>query len=150
MSISKVLYNSNSHEWETPKSLFNSLNAEFNFDIDVCATKGNTKCSKYFTKEESALEQEWTGVCWMNPPYGRGIIKWVKKAYESSLKGSTVVCLLPARTDTIWWHEYCEKVSKVRDIRFIKRRLRFGNAKGEALFPSVIVIFRAKEIKTSK
>jgi phage N-6-adenine-methyltransferase len=144
MSINKGLYSSNTYEWETPQALFNVLKNEFKLDFDVCATKENAKCSNYFTIKEDGLQQDWRGNCWMNPPYGRGIKKWVKKAYESSLNGATVVCLLPARTDTIWWHEYCEKVDK-RDIRFIKGRLRFGNSKDNAPFPSVIVIFRRKD-----
>ena len=83
MSINKGLFSSNTYEWETPKAFFNKLNIEFNFDIDVCATKENTKCPKYYTILEDGLKQDWKGTCWMNPPYGRFINNWVKKAYES-------------------------------------------------------------------
>lgn len=127
--------------WETPQHVFNELNKEFQFDIDVCAVKENAKCAVFFSPEIDGLKQEWKGTCWMNPPYGRQIHLWVKKAYESSLKdGVTVVCLLPARTDTKWWHDYCMK----GEIRFIKGRLKFGDGKNSAPFPSAIVIFGEK------
>ena len=144
MSVNRVMFSSKTDLWETPQHLFNELNTEFNFEIDVCALPENAKCKKYFTPEEDGLQQEWKGTCWMNPPYGRQISKWVKKAYESSLKGATVVCLLPARTDTKWWHEYCMK----GEIRFIRGRLKFGDAKNSAPFPSAIVIFRGKKKTT--
>ena len=127
--------------WETPQHVFDELNQEFRFDIDVCATKENAKCATFFSPEMDGLKQEWEGTCWMNPPYGRAIGDWVKKAYESSLKnGVTVVCLLPARTDTKWWHDYCMK----GEIRFIKGRLKFEGGKNSAPFPSAIVIFGEK------
>ena len=127
--------------WETPQHVFDELNQEFRFDIDVCATKKNTKCATFFSPEMDGLKQEWEGTCWMNPPYGRAIGDWVKKAYESSLKnGVTVVCLLPARTDTKWWHDYCMR----GEIRFIKGRLKFEGGKNSAPFPSAIVIFGEK------
>ena len=132
------MFSSKNTTWETPQWLFNQLDKEFNFELDVCATDDNAKCSKYFTPQENGLKQKWEGICWMNPPYGREIGAWVKKAYESSLEGATVVCLLPARTDTKWWHEYCMKAS---EIRFIKGRLKFGNSKNSAPFPSAIVVF---------
>ena len=134
--INKGMYSSNTFMWETPKELFEKLNKEFNFDVDVCATKENAKCKKFYTPEENGLQQDWTGTCWMNPPYGKEISKWVKKAYESK---ATVVCLLPARTDTRWFHEYIYKKS---EIRFIKGRIKFSNSKNYAPFPSMIVIFR--------
>ena len=142
MNINKGLFTSNTGEWETPQGLFDKLNKEFSFNLDVCATDENTKCSCYWTKEQDGLKQEWRGTCWMNPPYGREIGRWVKKAYEESLKcTTTVVCLLPARTDTRWFHDYCFKGK----IRFIKGRLKFGNSKNSAPFPSAIVIFRGVE-----
>jgi len=144
MAINEGMFSSTSYEWETPQELFDKLNNEFQFDLDVCASHSNKKCNKYYTIEQDGLKQIWNGVCWMNPTYGRSIHKWVKKSYESSLTGATVVCLLPARTDTRWWHEYCEKVDKNVDIRFIQRRIKFGGSKGDAPFPSVIVIFRKK------
>jgi phage N-6-adenine-methyltransferase len=131
-------FSSQTDMWSTPQDKFDELDYEFDFDCDVCATADNAKCVKYFTKEEDGLQQEWTGTCWMNPPYGRAIKKWVQKAYESSLAGATVVCLLPARTDTAWWHDYCIK----GEIRFLRGRLKFGGQKNSAPFPSAIVIFR--------
>lgn len=138
MSVNKGLFTSNKSTWETPQDFFDKLNEEFNFDLDVCADAENTKCEKYFSKEIDGLAQEWTGTCWMNPPYGREIGNWIKKAYESSLSGATVVCLLPSRTDTRWWHDYCMK----GEIRFVRGRLKFGNSKNSAPFPSVVVVFR--------
>ena len=128
-------------EWSTPQWIFDKLHEEFAFTLDVCATKENAKCEFYFTKDNlgGGLFEDWVGVaCWMNPPYGREIVKWVKKAYEESLKGATVICLLPARPDTRWWHDY---VMKAKEIRFIKGRLKFGGAKNSAPFPSCVVIF---------
>lgn len=133
-----VMFSSKTDEWETPQALFDQLNDEFNFTLDVCALPENAKCEAYFTPEQDGLKQEWTGVCWMNPPYGREIGKWVKKAYTEAQKGITVVCLLPSRTDTRWWHEYCMK----GEVRFIKGRLKFGKSNNSAPFPSAIVIFR--------
>ena len=137
-----VMFSSKKTEWETPQHLFNKLNDEFVFEVDVCATASNTKCEKYYNPEINGLQQEWKGVCWMNPPYGREISKWIEKAYSESQKEATVVCLLPARTDTIWWHDYCLK----GEIRFIKGRLKFGNSKNSAPFPSAVVIFRKRFI----
>jgi len=134
-----VHYSSKTIEWETPQWLFDELNAEFNFVLDVCATLDNTKCKYYYTKENNGLEGIWGGTCWMNPPYGREIGKWVKKAYEESKKGCCkVVCLLPARTDTRWFHDY---IYNKAEIRFIKGRLKFGGSKNSAPFPSMLVIF---------
>lgn len=140
MSINKGLFTSNTDLWETPQDFFDKLNDEFQFELDVCAIESNAKCTRYISPEVDALKQEWhkiAKVCWMNPPYGREIGKWVKKAYEESLKGCTVVCLLPARTDTKWWHNYCMK----GEIRFVKGRLKFGKSKNSAPFPNAIVIF---------
>ena len=105
--------------------------------MDVCATSENAKCKKYYGPEEDGLKQEWKGVCWMNPPYGREIWKWMKKANESALAGTTVVCLVPARTDTAWWFDYCAK----GELRFIKGRLKFGGSKNAAPFPSANIVF---------
>jgi site-specific DNA-methyltransferase (adenine-specific) len=142
----KVMFSSNTDEWETPKDLFNKLDQEFNFWLDVCATEENKKVGLYISKEQDGLKQKWSEyvipTCWMNPPYGKEIGKWVKKAYEESLNGATVVCLLPARTDTKWFHEY---ILGKAEIRFLKGRLRFGDSKDSAPFPSMIVIFRGKE-----
>lgn len=97
-------FSSGNVEWGTPQWLFDELDAVYHFETDVCATPENAKCKKYFTKEQDGLKQEWTGVCWCNPPFGRGITgKWVKKAYESK---ATTVMLIPSRTDTKWFHDY--------------------------------------------
>ena len=137
MGINQGLFTSNTDMWATPLDFFIKLNEEFNFETDVCAIESNAKCKKFFTPEIDGLKQEWTGVCWMNPPYGRGIGEWIKKAYESSLNGATVVCLIPSRTDTKWWHDYCMK----GEVRLVKGRLKFGDSKNSAPFPSAVVIF---------
>ena len=133
----EVYASSASCEWETPKDFFEKLNERYHFEIDVCATKENAKCERYFTKELDGLKQEWSGVCWMNPPYGKEISVWMRKAYESMLGGATVVCLVPARTDTAWWHDYAMKGK----ITFIRGRLKFGGQKNSAPFPSAVVVF---------
>jgi len=107
--------------WGTPQALFDELDAEFHFETDVCALPSNAKCAHYFTPEIDGLAQEWHGVCWMNPPYGRQTGVWLRKAYEESQRGATVVCLIPARTDTAYWHDYCMK----GEVRFLRGRLRF-------------------------
>lgn len=126
--------------WETPQDFYDKYNKKYNFTLDVCASPENAKCNKFFTKEDDGLKQDWTGFCWMNPPYGRQIKHWVKKAYESSLNGTTIVCLLPARTDTSWWHDYCMHGK----IEFIRGRLKFGESKNSAPFPSAIVVFEGE------
>ena len=133
-----VHFSSKTDLWGTPLETFKALNDEFKFKTDVCALPENAKCKKYFTPEQDGLRQKWRGKCWMNPPYGREIGHWMKKAYESSLEGALVVCLVPSRTDTKWWHEYAMK----GEIRFIKGRLKFGDAKNSAPFPSAVVVFR--------
>lgn len=140
MSMNKGMYTSNSCEWETPVDFFGKLDSEFGFDLDVCATPENAKCARYYTKEDDGLEKEWTGVCWMNPPYGREIGEWMKKAYASAQSGATVVCLVPARTDTGWWHDYAMR----GEVRFVRGRLKFNGLNCNAPFPSAVVIFRGK------
>jgi phage N-6-adenine-methyltransferase len=133
----KVHYLSQTDLWSTPQATFNELHAEFDFNLDPCATPENAKCPMYFTKETDGLKQNWRGFrVFMNPPYGREIGKWMRKACESD---TLVVCLVPARTDTQWWHDYAMK----GEIRFIKGRLKFGGANNSAPFPSAIVIFKA-------
>ena len=137
----EVHYSSKSNEWATPQNLFGELNEEFNFTLDPCATDENAKCSKYFTIEDDGLSKDWSNdVVFMNPPYGREIKKWIKKAYEESLNGATVVCLIPARTDTTYWHDFI--FGKANDIRFLRGRLKFGNSKNSAPFPSAIVVYQ--------
>ena len=140
--MNDVLFSSKSVVWETPQDLFDKLNAEFHFDLDVCALPENAKCEKYYTPEDDGLLQPWNGVCWCNPPYGKTIGKWIQKAYETFAGGGTVVMLLPARTDTKWFHEY---IYNKAEIRFIKGRLKFGNSKNAAPFPSMIVVFDGKQ-----
>jgi phage N-6-adenine-methyltransferase len=127
-------------DWETPQTFFDHFNNRYGFTLDACATAENAKCENYFTPEDNALTRRWAGVVWMNPPYGHGLGKWVEKAYqESRRKGvDEVVCLLPASTDTTWWHDY---VMKARHIILIRGRLRFGGSSSNAPFPSCVVIF---------
>lgn len=139
--MNQALFTSRTDEWETPKDFFDTMNKEFHFNLDVCATKVNEKCEKYYTKKENGLCQQWHGNCWMNPPYGREIGKWMKKALEASKEGALVACLVPARTDTAWWHEYAMK----GEIRFIRGRLKFGGSQNSAPFPSAVVIFRPQK-----
>ena len=135
----EVMFSSKTDLWETPWDFFDELYREFGFDLDVCALPENAKCIRYFTPMDDGLKQDWTGVCWCNPPYGREIGKWVEKAYTSAKKGATVVMLLPARTDTRWFHNW---IYGVAEIRFLKGRLKFVGAKENAPFPNMIVIFR--------
>lgn len=134
-----IMFSSKTDLWETPQEFFDELDREFHFTLDVCALPENTKCSRYYTPEQDGLSQPWEGVCWCNPPYGREIGAWVRKALFSSAGGATVVMLLPARTDTRWFHEY---IYNKAEIRFIKGRLKFGNSKNSAPFPSMLVVFR--------
>lgn len=135
-----VHYSSKTNEWATPQYLFDELDRDFNFTLDPCATEDNAKCDKYFTIEDDGLIQDWSNdVVFMNPPYGRDIKHWVRKAYEESLKGSIVVCLIPSRTDTTYWHDYI--FGKASDIRFLKGRIKFGDSKNSAPFPSAIVVY---------
>lgn len=131
-----VMFSSKSDLWETPQWLFDRLNDEWHFETDVCAVESNKKCAHYYSPEQDGLSQTWGGRCWCNPPYGREIGKWVKKAAESD---ATVVMLLPARTDTKWFHDYCLKYG---EITFLRGRLKFGDSKNSAPFPSMIVVFR--------
>lgn len=134
--ITSGLFSSATDMWETPQNFFDELDKEFHFSCDVCATRENAKCAKFYTPEQDGLKQTWGGALWMNPPYGREIGKWVKKASESN---ATVVCLLPARTDTRWFHDY---IYGKAEIRFVRGRLKFGGSKNSAPFPSMVVIFR--------
>ncbi len=137
--MSGYMNTAKSSEWPTPQEFFDKLNDEFHFTTDVCATSENTKCPEYFTKEQDGLKQDWRGVCWCNPPYGKGIDAWVRKAAQAK---ATVVMLLPARTDTKWFHDL---VYGKAEIRFVRGRLKFGCGGGCAPFPSMIVIFRKEK-----
>ena len=124
--MNSSLFTSNTVEWETPQALFDQLNEEFRFTLDPCATAENAKCRKYYTKEQDGLLQDWTGeTVYCNPPYGRQMGRWIEKCYEHWLSGGVAVMLIPARTDTKAFHEY---IYGKAEIRFIRGRLRFGNA----------------------
>jgi site-specific DNA-methyltransferase (adenine-specific) len=136
-----VMFSSKTDEWETPQDFFDKLDAEFNFTLDVCATPENTKCDRYFTKEQDGLKQFWgRDTVFCNPPYGREIEKWVRQAFNTHwVNINTIAMLLPARTDTKWFHNY---IYHKAEIRFIRGRLKFSGAKYNAPFPCMVVIFR--------
>lgn len=146
--INNSIFTSNKEDWETPRALFEELNKEFNFDIDVAASNENAKLPKYYTKQENALNGVWEGNVFCNPPYGKQLVKWVKKAYDEYERDSnrTIVLLIPARTDTSYWHDY---IFGKAEVRFLRGRLRFEVAGQAAIdpapFPSSIVIFMNKE-----
>lgn len=135
-----ALMTSKSNEWETPKELFEKLDREFHFTLDPCANKDNAKCKKYYTVQENGLTKDWQGeTVFCNPPYGRAISDWVKKCHDESLKPNTrVVMLIPARTDTKYFHQY---IYHSATIRFLEGRLKFSNSKNSAPFTSMIVIY---------
>ena len=132
-----VHFSSKTEEWATPEDFFRELDAIFHFDLDACATAENAKCPRFYSRQDDALRQRWMGTVWMNPPYGRQIGVFMKKAYEESQRGATVVCLVPSRTDTDWWHRYAKR----GQVIYIKGRLKFGGSPQSAPFPSAIVIF---------
>ena len=136
-----VMFSSATDLWATPKDFFDELNMEFGFTLDPCCNNENRKCDKFYTKEDDGLLQDWGGeIVFCNPPYGRAMKDWVKKCYEESTKpNTTVVMLIPARTDTSYFHEFI--YNKARDIRFVKGRLKFGDAVNSAPFPSMLVVF---------
>lgn len=125
--------------WETPQDFFDRMDAEFGFTLDACALPENAKCATYYTPDDDGLTQRWTGTVWCNPPYGRQIGKWVAKASQSAAEGATVVMLLPARTDTRWFHRY---IYGKAEIRFVPGRLKFSGSKNSAPFPSMVCIFK--------
>lgn len=125
--------------YKTPRRLFDELDREFGFVLDVCALPENALCTRYFTPEEDGLSRDWgDGACYMNPPYGRAIGLWMAKAYDASRAGATVVCLLPARTDTGWFHDFALK----GEVRYLRKRLKFEGENRNAPFPSIVVVFR--------
>lgn len=137
-----LIFSSKSMEWATPQDLFDKLDGEFGFTLDPCSTDDNAKCKRHYTLAENGLKQDWGGqIVFCNPPYGRQIGAWVEKCYRESQKPNTlVVMLLPARTDTKWFHQFIYHHS---EIRFVRGRLKFGGSKNSAPFPSMIVIYRA-------
>ena len=136
-----VMFSSKTGEWATPADFFEKLDWRFGpFDLDPCADPTNTKCANFFTEAEDGLTKNWEGfTSFVNPPYGRGIDKWIQKAFEESRKENTrVVMLIPARTDTKYWHRY---VMKADEVYFVKGRLKFGSSDNSAPFPSAVVVF---------
>ena len=146
--LNQGLFSSEKQDWCTPQQFFDELDAEFHFVLDAAATHQNSKCKRCFTPEDDGLIQNWDmgGAVYCNPPYGKEIGLWVKKAYEEAQKGTTIVMLIPARTDTKYFHEY---IYHKAEIRFVKGRLKFtdenGTPKGTALFPSMVVIYNRKD-----
>lgn len=134
--MTKPYHTSKDQTWETPQWLFDVLNDEFNFNLDVCALPDSAKCERYYTPTDNALIQSWDGVCWCNPPYIE-IEKWLRRGEYFAMRGSTIVYLIPARTDTKYWWRYCIK----GQIRFLKGRLKFGTDNNSAPFPSAIIVF---------
>lgn len=139
--INKGLFTSSTDEWATPQDFFQTLDEEFHFTLDPCSTDNNAKCKLHYTLKDNGLEQDWGGqIVFCNPPYGRTIKEWVRKAYEESSKpNTTVVMLLPARTDTAWFWDY---IHGKATIRFVRGRLHFNESKQGAPFPSMVVVFR--------
>ena len=141
IKTTELMFSSNTNEWATPQEFYNKLNEEFNFTLDPCSTHKNAKCEKHYTIIENGLNQNWGGeTVFCNPPYGRSLKDWVEKCYlEGGKQNTTVVMLIPARTDTKYFHDYIYGKS---EIRFLKGRLKFGDSKNSAPFPSMIVIYR--------
>ena len=137
----EVLGSSRSDDWPTDPGFFSVMNERYGpFDLDPCATAENAKCPRFYTREDDGLSRPWTGRVFCNPPYGRQIGAWVARAYEAAQgEAELVVCLLPARTDTSWWHDYATR----GEVEFVRGRLRFGPLTNPAPFPSVVVVFRA-------
>lgn len=137
------MFSSKTDQWATPQDFFDALDREFSFTLDPCADETNHKCNRYFTQEIDGLSQDWGGeTVFCNPPYGRDIKNWVKKSRDEALKpNTTVVMLIPARTDTQYFHDYIYRKPNV-EVRFIRGRLKFGNSSNSAPFPSMVVVFR--------
>ncbi len=136
-----VMFSSKTGNWATPQDFFNKLDWRFGpFNLDPCADPANTKCANFFTEAENGLSKDWSGfTCFVNPPYGRGIEEWIRKGYQESRKeNTTVVMLIPARTDTKYWHQY---VMKADEVYFVKGRLKFGGSVNSAPFPSAVIVF---------
>lgn len=133
----KVHFMSLRLNWQTPKELYEKLDKKYHFDFDPCPPNHSF----------DGLSIEWGNSNFVNPPYGNEIPKWLKKGYEESLKGKTVVFLIPSRTDTRWWHDY---VMKAKYIHFIKGRLRFDDGNNPAPFPSCVVVFNHTKVHNQK
>ena len=141
MANIQACLSSKTDNWATPQDFFDNLNEEFHFTLDPCANEDNHKCDLFYTKEQDGLTKDWGGhVVFCNPPYGKEIADWVRYSYEQSQKpNTTVVMLIPARTDTRYFHDY---IYGKAEIRFIKGRLKFGEATTAAPFPSMVVVYR--------
>lgn len=137
--MNNVHFSSKSNEWTTPQDFFDMLNDEFAFTLDAAATSENAKCVNYYDVETDALSQCWRGTVWLNPPYGRKIGKWIRKAWEESQRGVEVVVLMPVRSDTPYWHDY---VMRAAEVRLVRGRLRFSDSSASAPFPCCVVVFR--------
>lgn len=136
--MNEAMFSSKTDMWETPQDFFDKLNREFHFTLDACATHENAKCENFYSPEQDGLSMPWKGRVWCNPPYGRRVGQWVEKAHMSAQTGALVVMLLPARTDTAWFHDY---IYRRAEIRFIRGRLKFGSSKNSAPFPSMVCVF---------
>jgi len=144
MAIQKAMISSNTNEWETPVAFFNKLNKEFGFTLDPCSTNENAKCKKHFTIKDNGLLQNWNNdIIFMNPPYGGQTGRWIQKAYNESLKGAVVVCLIVSATDRSYWHEFIFPFAS--EIRWIRGRLRFKGGETTAPFANAIIIFDNKK-----
>ena len=140
-----VGFSSTSGDWDTPQTFYDKLDRQFSFTLDPCATEASAKCAKYYTEEDDGLVQDWKGhTVFVNPPYGRSIGVWLKKGYEESKKHNTIVVMLvPARTDTKWWHDY---VMRAKEVHLVRGRLKFGTSDNAAPFPSAVVIFHSNTL----
>ena len=141
MTDLKACFSSKTDDWATPQDFYDKLDDEFHFTLGPCADEYNHKCDLFYTKEQNGLAQDWGGhVVFCNPPYGKEIESWVRYAYEQSRKpGTTVVMLIPARTDTRYFHDY---IYGKAELRFVRGRLKFGDATSSAPFPSMVVVYR--------
>lgn len=149
MTIHRSLYSSRSEEWPTPRSFFDTLDAEFSFTLDPCATPANAKCRLFLTKKQDGLTRSWgRNRVFCNPPYGRMMSAWARKCYESAECGALVVLLAHARTDTRWFHDWV--YGKAAEIRFVRGRLRFGDGTQSAPFPSLVAVYRPPSPKPAR
>ena len=138
----EVMFSSKTDMWATPQEFFDELNDEFHFNLDPCADETNHKCSWYFDEKQDGLRKDWTGArVFCNPPYGRTIGEWIRKCATENTE--IAVMLIPARTDTKWFHDY---IYGKAEIRFVRGRLKFGESKNSAPFPSMVVVFRSKSL----
>ena len=148
MTISRTLYSSRSEEWPTPQSFFDTLDEEFRFTLDPCATPRNAKCPAFFTKRQNGLLQDWGHHrVFCNPPYGRFMSDWARKCFDASQHGALIVLLAHSRTDTRWFHDWV--YGKAAELRFVRGRLRFGDGRQSAPFPSLVAVYRP-EVQTDQ